>query len=222
MKKFFSSIYRALITHMPGPAGRRVRYLYYRRKFKKCGKNVLIDEGVLIENPKWISLGDDVWIDKQSVLIAGPVDLTGQIVKRKENESFPGLEGELIIDNCVHIGINNIIQAHAGVYIGEDVTTSPGVKIYSLSNTPSDADNPGVITYANYLVKEKPVTYRVSPIVIEDGVWIAINSVVLGATIGKYSFIAANSLVMSDISKNSYASGFPAKRIRDRFRLDKV
>lgn len=81
-----------------------------------------------------------------------------------------------------------------------------------------DENNPDIVLYANYLVKEKErVGYIFSPIIIEDGVWIGLNSIILGGTIGKNSFVVPYSLVLYDIPENSYASGNPAKRIKERF-----
>lgn len=220
IRRLFSDFVKFFIIYMPGATGRRLRYLYYRRKFKKCGKNVIIDEGVIIQNPEWISVGDNVWIDKYSVLIAGPVDLRESIVKKRENLNYKFQVGELIIGSGVHIGIYNIIQAHGGVFIGNNVTTSAGVKIYSLSNYPYNDQDPSMVTYSNCMVSDKNVSYIISPIVIEDGVWIALNCVVLGGSIGKNSFIASNSLVLKDIPENSYAAGNPARRIKERFKLE--
>lgn len=215
--KAFDDILRFFIIYMPGPTGRRLRYYYWRKKFKKCGKNVLIDEGVIIQGAEYISIGDNVWIDKYSVLMAGPVKFNdNSVVKRIENKNFKYEEGELIIGNGIHIGISNIIQAHGGVYIGNNVTTSAGVKIYSLSNYPYDENDLETITYANCMASGK-ISYIISPVVIEDGVWIALSSIVLGGTIGKNSFISSNSLVYKDIPENSYASGNPARKIKDRF-----
>jgi len=59
----FSDFIKLFIIYFPGPTGRKIRYFYWRKKFKKCGKNVIIDEGVIIKNPEWISIGDNVWID---------------------------------------------------------------------------------------------------------------------------------------------------------------
>lgn len=219
-KHLVSDVIRFLIIYMPGPTGRKLRYLYYKKKFKKCGKNVIIDEGVTIQGAEWISIDNNVWIDKYCVLIAGPINLDELIVKRRENKNFKGKEGELIIGSECHIGAFNIIQAHGGVYIGNFVTTSADVKIYSLSNYPYDELNPTSVTYANCMVKDKPVSYIISPVVIEDGVWVALNTIVLGGTIGKNSFVTSNSIVLNDIPENSYASGNPAKRIKERFKLE--
>lgn len=211
-------IVKTVIINISGSVGRKIRYWYWSKRFKKCGKNVIIDEGVIIQNPEWISVGDNVWIDKYCVLIAGPVNLENKSVKRRQNNNYKWGDGELIIGSEVHIGIYNIIQAHAGVYIGNKVTTSAGVKIYSLSNYPFDEHNPELITYANCMVKNGTTLYIASPIVIEEGVWLGLNSIVLGGCIEKNSFITSNSIVLNNIPKNSYASGNPAQRIKARFK----
>ena len=86
LKIVIDDIIRTVITNISGVTGRKIRYWYWSKKFKKCGKNVIIDEGVIIQNSQWISIGDNVWIDKYSVLMAGPVDFGGNsVVKKKKN-----------------------------------------------------------------------------------------------------------------------------------------
>lgn len=54
------------------------------------------------------------------------------------------------------------------------------------------------------------------PIVIEDNVWLGLNSLVLkGVTIGRNSVIGANSVVTKDIPANVIAAGNPCKVIRE-------
>ncbi len=219
LKKLINDLLRTFITNVSGSTGRRIRYLYYRKKFKKCGTNVAIDEGVVIENPEFISIGNNVWIDKYTILIAGKTDLSKGRIKQMENNNYKASEGELIIGDGVHIGNFNVLQAHAGVVIGSFITTSSGVKIYSLSNYPFNEEISEEITYANCMVgDDKTVSYICSPIVIEDGVWLAMNCSVVGGTIGKNSFIVSNSVVLKDIPANSYASGNPAVKIKERFK----
>lgn len=220
IKIAIDDLIRLPIIYMPGILGKKLRYWYYKKKFKRCGKNVIIDEGVLIQGAEWISVGDNVWIDRYSILMAGKPNLEGSIVKINENKNFKGEMGELFIGSGIHIGSFNILQAHGGLYIGNNITTSAGVKIYSLSNYPYDEENLQNITFANYMVKESErVSYIVSPIVIEDGVWIALDCLILGGTIGNNSFISSQSIVYKDIPENSYASGRPAEKIKERFKL---
>jgi UDP-3-O-[3-hydroxymyristoyl] glucosamine N-acyltransferase len=54
------------------------------------------------------------------------------------------------------------------------------------------------------------------PVVIEDNVWLGLNSVVLkGVTIGKNSVIGADSVVTRDIPANVIAAGNPCRVIKD-------
>jgi acetyltransferase-like isoleucine patch superfamily enzyme len=54
-----------------------------------------------------------------------------------------------------------------------------------------------------------------APVIIEDNVWLGINSVVLkGVTIGQNTVIGANSLVIKDIPANVIAGGNPCKVIK--------
>ena len=47
---------------MLGVFGIKIRRLYYSRKFKSVGKNLVIGIGVLIENPEKMIIGDNVRI----------------------------------------------------------------------------------------------------------------------------------------------------------------
>ena len=57
-----------------------------------------------------------------------------------------------------------------------------------------------------------------APVIIEDNVWLGINTVVLkGVRIGENSVIAANSLVIKDIPPNVIAGGNPCKVIKELY-----
>lgn len=57
---------------------------------------------------------------------------------------------------------------------------------------------------------------RSAPVIIEDNVWIGMNTIVLkGVTIGRNSVIGAGSVVTKSIRENAIASGNPATVIRD-------
>lgn len=125
-------VFEGFLRHISGPVGRKLRLWYYRNKLKSCGKNCVIDEGVYMTNPHLIALGDNVWIDKNAILIAGAFE------KKNRNYTEKGAKkikwGELIISDGCHIAPSTIIQAHGGVSIGNNVTIAAGAKIYSLSH----------------------------------------------------------------------------------------
>jgi acetyltransferase-like isoleucine patch superfamily enzyme len=72
-----------------------------------------------------------------------------------------------------------------------------------------------LISHFNPLLRYKKVLKaRVSPIIIKEGVILAVKSVVLpGVTIGENSIISAGSVVCDDIEPYSLARGNPAKKI---------
>ncbi len=213
------SIIEYSIRNIPGPIGQKIRYFYFKNRFKECGINVRICEGVIIENPENISIGSDVIIHPYSILTAMPNSHTykNRILKIIKNEDYMGKKGEIIIGNEVGIGLYNILNGYGGLKICDRVTTSARVSIYSLSHYPIDESNSSLITYANAMVKSNNISCIESPVVIYDGVWLGLNVIVLGGTIGKNSFISANSIVTKSIQENSYASGFPAVKLKNRF-----
>ena len=65
------------------------------------------------------------------------------------------------------------------------------------------------------LSKQPPYSQISKPIVIEDGVWIASNAIILGGvTIGANSIVGAGSVVSKDILPNSIMVGQPLRNLR--------
>lgn len=219
LKRIFFSIIESMIRNISGGIGQKIRYAYYSRRFKRCGKDVRIDEGVIFQTPENISVGSHVWFGQYSLITAKPAYAkpSERLFKVLKNENFTGTPGEIIIGSEIHIGAYNIIQGYGGVFIGDKSTTSAGVKIYSQSNTPNHSEDKSILTHANCMVKDGEITCIESPIVLEKGVWLGLNVVVFAGTVGEYSFVATNSVVTSDIPVNSFAKGYPAEKIKDRF-----
>ncbi len=62
-----------------------------------------------------------------------------------------------------------------------------------------------------------------SPVIIDDDVWVGANSVILaGSKIGKHSVVAAGSVVNTVIPPYSVCAGVPAKVIKSYDFNDKV
>ncbi len=207
------------VTYMPGPFGDKLRYYYYKSRCKYLGRNVKIDLGVTMRNPRFISIYDNSWIDKYVILEAGKINTENLKGRFWKNPDFDLEEGELKIGSNCHIAPFCLIQAHAGISIGNNIAIGSGGKIYSISNVPVDPQNPSQEIYFTPMRQES--AYYYASIVIKDNVGIALNSVVFpGVTIEEKSFVAPNSIVMTKIKSNSYAAGNPAKKIRERFLTD--
>lgn len=186
------SLIESCLRGIGGRAGRYLRFGYYKLRLRKCGRGVFIDTGVHLINPSRISLEDGVWVDKNVILIAGALPLKAEKVKRIENLSFQGIEGEIHVGAYSHIGLMTVIQGHGGVRLGRYCTTSAGVKIYSLSNDPKKCPT-GTM---------KDPAYIIHPVEIGENVWLGINVTVLGHTIRDNAFVKSHHLVYSDIPYN--------------------
>jgi acetyltransferase-like isoleucine patch superfamily enzyme len=210
LKSFFQHRVEDFIRNISGRLGFALRRWYYGIRLDSCGKDLRVDTGVHFSNPGSISIGDHVWIDKNSHLIAGWPQVEDARVKYTDS-NLNGMEkGKIRIGNNAHLGIDTIIQGHGGVSIGNNFTSSPGARIYSFSNDPykckAGTHHPRATIY-----------YVLSPVDIRDNVWLGINVIVIGNTIHNDCFIQPGSVVTSEIEANSIASGFPAKRIKGRF-----
>jgi acetyltransferase-like isoleucine patch superfamily enzyme len=221
-KKIIYSIIETFIRNISGGIGQRIRRLYYAKRFKSCGYNLKIDEGVIFHNPENISIGNDVWFLPYSIITARESSLiiTNRILTKRVNKEFNYEIGCIVIGNEVSIGAYNIIQGYGGVDIQDRVTTSANVSIYSFSHYPNDKENPSKITYASSMVNSDAISCIESPIVIKTNAWLGLNASVFGGIIGKNSFVSTNSVVISDLKENSYASGSPAMMIKNRFDYD--
>ena len=199
-----------LIRGLSGRLGVVVRRVWYRRRLRRCGSRLLIEPGVHIVNPGWISLGDHVWLDRNVVLIAGfPRSLETCTIHNTPGSSTS--IGEIRLGNNCHVGIGTVIQGHGGVQAGDYFTTSPHAKIYSLSNDhrkcrQGTINGNGATTY-----------YRLTPVVIGSNVWLGMNTVVIGHTIGSDTFLLPGTILSSNISENSIVEGNPGKIVAQRF-----
>lgn len=198
---------------MPGSFGIGLRYFYYRSKFKKCGKNLIIGAGVYIDGANLISVGDNVHIDRYCIISTGK-NFVGK-VKYKFDTSNRIEQGEINIGDNIHIAQFCILMGYGGIKIESNCVLSSGTKIYSLTNTAYNPDNKKEVIS---LMPYSQAHFIAAPVLLGKNVWLGLNVIVMPDTsIGDNSFCSSNSLIMDNFDNNSYILGNPAKKIRNRF-----
>lgn len=204
------------VQYVPGAPGMLLRRLFWRPFLGGMGRGVKIDAGVQFVNPRHIFLGDDTWVDKYSVLIAGPPHEGHRNFSRRPNPRFTGCEGELRIGARCHIAPHSLIQAHGGVSIGDELTIASGARIYSMSHHYRPLDGPQERFYRfSSCAPERDQALIVSPVVIENGAAVGLNAIVLpGSTIGENTWVGAGSLVDGEVPPACVAVGIPLKIVR--------
>lgn len=217
MKNIFCALLESLLRNIGGPVGRKVRYAYYSRRLGSCGRNVIIDTGVIFENPKSIFLGDNVWLDHYTLLIGGVVNDNGNI-QFKPNTKYDKQIGEIHLYGENHIAPYSVIQGHGGVQIGTGVTIGSGAKVYSLSHHYRNTMNPEDVKRYQFSSMAKPSDqfFISGPVVIGNGAAVGLNSVVLpGTFIPQGTWIGVNTTVMGQkLQENAVYAGAIATLIK--------
>jgi acetyltransferase-like isoleucine patch superfamily enzyme len=117
----------------------------------------------------------------------------------------PLLIGPGHVASRLHIGQGTLIAPHVvfcldgDITIGRNVTISPYCKLYTASHRIGCGAQ-----------RMRPAVMA-RPIVVEDGVWVGMDSLILpGVTLGQGSVISAGSVVTQDVPPNTLVSGNPA------------
>ena len=178
-----------------------------------------IDVGVQIVGAGHVSIGDNTWIDKYVILLAGPLREGRRKVHRRPNPHYQGQEGELVIGRNCHIAPYVLLQAHGGLWLGDDVGVAAGSKIYSLSHHHRNLEEPAdtreyVFTPCGL---EEDQALIASPVVVGSRAAVALDVCILpGSTVGRGSWVGAKSLVSGEVPPGVIAAGVPVRVIRSR------
>jgi acetyltransferase-like isoleucine patch superfamily enzyme len=159
--------------------------------FKSVGENVLIAKDAIVIGFENISIGSNVKIDSNVTLAASG--------------------GYLIIGNWIHIGGSSHLSCSGGIVLNDFVTISQGVKIYSASDDYSGN------TLTNPTVSETYKNVQREPVMIEKHVIIGSNSVVAPGTILEIGVaIGALSFAKGRLQAWNIYGGNPIKRLKSR------
>lgn len=157
-------------------------------QFRKLGRNVVFERGVLVFHPENIIIGDNVYIGHYTML-----------------KGY--YKNEMRIGSHTWIGQNCFLHSGGGITIGDYVGIGPGVQILTLTHVLDD----DIVTP----IIEREQEYQ--PVVIENNCDIGVGTIILpGVTIGAGSMIGAGSVVTRDVEPYSIAAGNPARLLRKR------
>lgn len=180
------------IRYLPGGIGLHVRYLYYKLWFKKMGRKVLIDTGVILNGARNISVDDFSWIDT--------------------NCRIDAMLGEVKIGRRVHVAPSALIFAREEVRIGNYVGIGAFSRIYASTEVPT-----GGKRACGPMVPEAMRAVRAAPVLIGDECLIGTGAVVLpGARLGKGAVVGANSVLTKSVDSWQIVGGVPARVIGER------
>jgi len=187
-KAFFDSI----LGYCPGKTGSYLRYIVYRRRFKSCGKNISISQGVSFKGWANINLGSNIGFGELSSIYAESITNESNI-RIGSNVSFnrnvminADVRGTIIIEDKVMVGPNVVMRASGHRYDKKEVPIR------------EQGHHQGII-------------------IIKTGAWIGSNAVILpSVTVGKGAIVAAGAVVTKDVNDFEIVGGLPAKQIGSR------
>jgi len=133
-------------------------------------------------------------------------------------------QAEVTIGNNVYIGNSKIICKNK-IVLGNNILIAWGVTLYdhdSHSVGVEDRRNDIKQAYSdfinekrNYLANKNWDVVNSKPIIVEDDVWLGMESLILkGVTIGEGSIVAARSVVTKDVAPYTVVAGNPAKEVK--------
>ena len=161
---------------------------FHPSEFALLGRDVVIEDGVLVFHPENIEIGNDVYVGHQTIL-----------------KGY--YKNTLRIGNGTWIGQQCFLHSAGGILIGQDVGIGPGVKMLTSQHVGLGTDQP---------IIRNPV--ELAAISIGDGSDIGMNATILpGVSIGRGVQVGAGAVVTKDLPDYCVALGVPARIARMRY-----
>ena len=197
-----------LVTWLPGSVGSYLRFHYWRRRLKILGAGTRIDAGVHIQNPEWVTIGADSWIDRNVLILAGP-PRGDRHPYTKENPNFRHTIGEVVIGERTHIAVNCVLSGIGGIQIGDCVGVASGAMVYSFSHHYKNLCEPADKHQYSFTPLARPDQQAMvlGPVVLEDHTAVGLNAVVLpGVTLGRGSWLGCSAVLAKDVPDQTVVS----------------
>lgn len=202
---FPSDFWLMFVTYLPGNSGRVLRRFYWKNRLKYIGKDVNIDVGVYFQNPSLISLGNNCWIDRNVIILAG-ISTRKRATLTKEVLKFKLKVGEVYIGENTHIAPNCVLSGIGGLYIGKNCGVASNSTIYSFSHHYRNLEDKSDNTQYSFtpLARLDQQAMISAPVVISDFCAVGLNSTILpGTTLNEGTWIASNMVVSGEFQNQS-------------------
>ncbi|MEO6434764.1 MAG: acyltransferase [Tepidisphaeraceae bacterium] len=208
----------------------RATRMDYRDRFKSCGRDVVIEDGVEIEHPEVMEVGDFIRFGRHFRMIEGPaICRIGPHVTFMPNAFIQGRGARLIVGDHVDFYPNTYISLGGPdgfIEIGHHTHFAPGCCLYGhggLTIGPycNIAAHCVLATIGHDpVIRETPMALSppiAGPIMLVEDVWLGANVTVTShVTIARGCIVGANAVVNRSTEALGLYCGVPARRIKDR------
>jgi len=177
----YSSVIYSLLKNLKGFTGYYFRGLYYSIKAKKWSSNIIVEEGVILENIGNYSFDEFTLIDKNVVIYAN----------------------EINIGKHCHIGIGVIISPGGSLIMEDYAAISFGSIIITSSDNPK-----GGFRTSGPMIPDEDRNVKNGTIILRKDSWVSSNVVIYpGVEIEEGAIISPNSVIGNKI--NSWSINIP-------------
>ncbi len=158
---------------------------FKKKDFKKIGKNVIFESGILVFHPENIKIGSNIYIGHNTIL-----------------KGYH--QNKMLVGDNVWIGQQCFLHSAGGIRIDSNTGIGPGVNILTATHDLKKDNLKNII--------DIPLESR--PVVIESGSDIGAGAIILpGVTIKKGTQVGAGAVVTKNTKPFSIVAGVPAKLI---------
>lgn len=181
------------------------KWLRLQKSKKSFKKNACIGQNIKLSvNSRCVNCSGQ----KERIRIGGNSFIMGSIYTTKN--------GTIEIGENFYLGQNSLIGAEKNIRIGKCVIISNDVKIYDNNNHPVSPQKREAMVLSGFSNDNWGWHHSdVSPVVIEDNVWIGQYVTILkGVTIGKGSVVGTRAVVTKDVPPYTVVAGNPAKVVK--------
>lgn len=155
--------------------------------FRRLGKNVVFEKGVMVFHPENIEIGDNVYVGHNTML-------KGYHKNR------------MVIGDHTWIGAQSFLHSAGGLRIGRAVGIGPKVTILTSQHRSIDRETP---------VYFSPLEF--AEVWLGDGCDIGAGAIIMpGVKVGEGAIVGAGAVVVDEIPSYEVWAGVPAQKIRER------